>query len=335
MRSSNGRRFHSNQCSRQSQRITETNRSSSTEVNGEHQRRQTSPDSSCAVFRSVTDETAANLPSVTASKWSERENGADHWCGSLSYPTLVYLVQRSIQRRRQQQTAFDSFFIDLDRTEEFLPEEFCPTNDIHVLYRFIHDHSLAQQNELHTNQILILTDEHETKHQSRLANAPIWLCTTFTEVSLVPLFSILTLATPIRSRTIPWNVFWSFKFSITTMKHSFPCSTLCYRRTIWTTTRSYSPKCSHWKVRNLFSRKRFSLVRLRSTCCSLRNLDAVLIQSLNLFFLPRSTVPEMKICSLFLHHELCRSDQVTSTNEGREEVLASSLLASSSRSSGG
>lgn len=188
MWSGDGSRLHSIKCSRKSQWITETDCSSSIEVSGEQTWSPTS-------FRVVSKVDAWPMKLLLISRrWqqvSEWENSADHWCRRLAYLSLSCLVQRSIQRRRQQRKAFDSFFIDLDHEQDFLPEESYSMNDIHVLYRFIHDHSLAHQCELHSNQILILTDEHETNHRSRLANASIWLCTTFNEVSLVQSFLYL------------------------------------------------------------------------------------------------------------------------------------------------
>ncbi len=81
-------------------------------------------------------------------------------------------MQRSIQRRRQQQKSLDSFLINIDHEE----------NLITILYRSINDNSLLNLTELEYNQILILTDENQKNYRNQLANSSIWLCTTFNEV---------------------------------------------------------------------------------------------------------------------------------------------------------
>jgi hypothetical protein len=81
-------------------------------------------------------------------------------------------VQRSIQRRRQQQKSLDSFLINIDHEE----------NLITIIYRSINDNSLLNLTELGYNQILILTDENQQNYRNKLANSSIWLCTTFNEV---------------------------------------------------------------------------------------------------------------------------------------------------------
>ncbi len=81
-------------------------------------------------------------------------------------------MQRSIQRRRQQQKSLDSFLINIDHEE----------NLITIIYRSINDNSLLNLTELGYNQILILTDENQQNYRNKLANSSIWLCTTFNEV---------------------------------------------------------------------------------------------------------------------------------------------------------
>lgn len=85
----------------------------------------------------------------------------------------MFLVQRSIQRRRQQQKSLDSFLINIDHEENLI------TNNIEILYRSINDNSLLNLTELGYNQILVLTDEN---YRNKLSNCSIWLCTTFNEV---------------------------------------------------------------------------------------------------------------------------------------------------------
>jgi hypothetical protein len=86
---------------------------------------------------------------------------------------LIVLVQRSIQRRRQQQKSLDSFSINIDHEE----------NLIEIIYRSINDNSLLHLTELGYNQILVLKDENQQNYRNKLANSSIWLCTTFNEVS--------------------------------------------------------------------------------------------------------------------------------------------------------
>jgi len=82
-------------------------------------------------------------------------------------------VQRSIQRRRQQQKSLDSLLINIDHEE----------NLIEIIYRSINDNSLLHLTELGYNQILVLKDENQQNYRNKLANSSIWLCTTFNEVS--------------------------------------------------------------------------------------------------------------------------------------------------------
>lgn len=86
-------------------------------------------------------------------------------------------MQRSIQRRRQQQKSLDSFLMNIEQ------EENLTNSDIQILYRSLNDNSLLHINELGYNQILILTCENEQNYRDKLANTSIWLCTTFNEVN--------------------------------------------------------------------------------------------------------------------------------------------------------
>ncbi len=72
-------------------------------------------------------------------------------------------VQRSIQRRRQQQKTLDSFSMNIE-----------------IFHRSITDHSPFHLTELEYNQILILTCDD---NKEKFSNAPIWLCTTLNDVS--------------------------------------------------------------------------------------------------------------------------------------------------------
>ncbi len=91
-------------------------------------------------------------------------------------------MQRSIQRRRQQQKSLDSFLINIDHEDNFT------TNDIEILYRSINDHSLLHLTELDYNQILVLTCDNEQNYRDQLANTSIWLCTTLNEVRINKIF---------------------------------------------------------------------------------------------------------------------------------------------------
>jgi hypothetical protein len=94
----------------------------------------------------------------------------------------IFLVQRSIQRRRQQQKSLDSFLININHEDNFT------TNDIEILYRSINDHSLLHLTELDYNQILVLTCDNERNYRDQLANTSIWLCTTLNEVRINKIF---------------------------------------------------------------------------------------------------------------------------------------------------
>lgn len=101
-------------------------------------------------------------------------------------------MQRSIQRRRQQQKIL-SMNID--------------TNDIEIFYRSIHDHSPLHLRE---NQILVFTcDDNKPK----LSNTSIWLCTTLNEVSKRIVF-VGEKIFLFRLKMIFFNVFLSFKYLI-------------------------------------------------------------------------------------------------------------------------
>ncbi len=88
-------------------------------------------------------------------------------------------MQRSIQRRRQQQKSFDSFLINIEQ------EENLTNSDIEILYRSINDNSLLHITELAYNQILVLTCDNEQNYRNKLASTSIWLCTTFNEVNMI------------------------------------------------------------------------------------------------------------------------------------------------------
>ena len=78
-------------------------------------------------------------------------------------------MQRSIQRRRQQQNSFHSFPIHI---EPLL------SSTIEIFSRSINDNSLPSLTKLGSNQILVLTCEH----QQKLSDTSIWLCTASNEV---------------------------------------------------------------------------------------------------------------------------------------------------------
>jgi hypothetical protein len=89
-----------------------------------------------------------------------------------------FLVQRSIQRRRQQQKSLDSFLMNIEQ------EDNLTNSDIQILYRSINDNSLLHITELAYNQILVLTCDNEQNYRNKLASTSIWLCTTFNEVNM-------------------------------------------------------------------------------------------------------------------------------------------------------
>jgi hypothetical protein len=99
-------------------------------------------------------------------------------------------VQRSIQRRRQQQKSLDSFLINFNNDNYTFDEENLNKIDIDILYRSIEDNSLLHITELQHNQILVLTCENEDIYRNKLANASVWLCTTFNEVKKETFYSI-------------------------------------------------------------------------------------------------------------------------------------------------
>ncbi|CAF2960351.1 unnamed protein product [Rotaria sp. Silwood2] len=119
-------------------------------TSAQHNQHESPKDIVHRLLRSVSNETAANLPSITA-------------------------MQRSIQRRRQQQKLLDSFLLNIEHEENLTP------SDIQILYRSINDNSLSYITELAHNQILVLTCENEHNYRNKLANTSVWLCTTFHE----------------------------------------------------------------------------------------------------------------------------------------------------------
>ncbi|CAF0825552.1 unnamed protein product [Rotaria sordida] len=194
------------------------------------------------LLRSVNNETAANLPSITA-------------------------MQRSIQRRRQQQKSFDSFLINIEH------EENLTTNDIQILYRSINDSSLLHINELAYNQILVLTCDNEQSYRNKLANTSIWLCTTFHEIKNDYLQCILII-----------QVFENNNETLLPLIYALlPSNT------------------------NVFYMKLFNeLLPLQTPKYILTNFDKILIDSLKNFFHNHTILPDIKICSIFLHYELCK-----------------------------
>lgn len=127
------------------------------------------------LFRSINDETAANLPSMTASRFD--------WENLCRSKSVRISVQRSIQRRRHQKKFFESIRVDFESETEIFVDRTTNENRIELFFRSIDDSNFSNvQNEISPRKILVLAEKNLSESREILAKTNFCFCKTLNEV---------------------------------------------------------------------------------------------------------------------------------------------------------